>query len=113
MIGKNYAILLSAFLWDITHLFGLVNFVERFIYGLIYGIVFRIRQNTTPTMIVHPTGNRALLLALVIPQIWGITLQDANQLLLLLLLSLALPLVVIIGWKYILRLDKAKQVPKK
>lgn len=108
IIGKNKAMLLSAFLWDISHLWGLVNFVERFIYGLIYGFVFRVRQNTTATMIPHPTGNRALLLAVVIPQIWGITLGGASQWLFLLLLYITLPLLVIIGWK-ILRLDqKAK-----
>jgi len=104
IIGKNSAMLLSAFLWDIAHLFGLVNIVERFIYGLVYGFVFRIRQNTTPTMIFHPIGNRALLLSITIPQIWGITLQGANQWLFLLSLVIVLPLLVIIGWK-ILRLD--------
>lgn len=41
VIGKNAAMFLSAFLWDITHLFGLVNLVERFIYGLVYGFIFR------------------------------------------------------------------------
>ncbi len=105
VIGKNSAMLLSAFLWDIAHLWGLVNFVERFIYGLIYSFVFRIRQNTTSTMIPHPTGNRALLLAVVIPQIWDVTLQGAWQWLSLLLLYITLPFIVIIGWKT-LRLDK-------
>ncbi len=104
VVGKNSAMLLSAFLWDIAHIWGLASFVERLIYGLIYGFVFRIRQNTTSTMIPHPTGNRALLLAVVIPQIWGVTLQGAWQWLFLLLLYFALPLIVIIGWK-ILRLD--------
>lgn len=107
VIGKNAAMFLSAFLWDITHLFGLVNLVERFIYGLVYGFIFRVRQNTTPTMIVHPMGNRALLLAVVIPQIWGVTLQGASQWIFLLFLSLALPFAVIVGWK-ILKLDKKK-----
>jgi membrane protease YdiL (CAAX protease family) len=105
IIGRNRAAVLSAFLWDITHIFGLVNFLERFIYGLVYGFVFRFRQNTTPTMVVHPIGNRALLLAVVIPQIWSVTLQGASQLLFLFLLNVAMLILVIIGWK-ILRLDK-------
>lgn len=105
IIGKNFAMVLSAFLWDIAHLFGLVNFVERFIYGLVYGFIFRVRQNTTPTMLIHPVGNRALLLAVIIPQIWGVTLQGASQWLLLSLLYITMLLSVIIGWK-ILQLDK-------
>lgn len=103
--GKNTAMFLSALIWDLAHIFDLVNIVERFFHGLIYAFVFRMRQNTTPTMIVHPISNRSLLLAVVIPQIWGLTLQGAQTWLFLLALYIILLLAVMAGWK-ILKLDR-------
>ncbi len=78
IISKNKAAVASAIIWDLAHIWGLVSIVERFLYGLLYGFVFRVRQNTTPTMIVHPLGNRALLLAVVIPQIWSATVNSTS-----------------------------------
>jgi membrane protease YdiL (CAAX protease family) len=56
-VGKNIAVPLSAVMWDLSHLLGLVGIAERFFYGLVYAVVFRLRQNSTPTMIVHPIGH--------------------------------------------------------
>ncbi len=105
IVGRNIAVPISALLWDLAHLWGLVNIVERYMYGLIYGVVFRFRRNTTSTMIPHPTGNRAFLLTATIPQIWGLTFRGAEYWILLLVIYLALPLLVIAVWKY-LRLDR-------
>lgn len=105
--GKNTAMFLSALIWDVAHLWGFVNILERFFYGLVYAIVFRLRQNTTPTMITHSIGNRSLLLAVIIPQIWGVTLgaQDASTWLLFLLIYIGLLMLVITCWK-ILKFDR-------
>ncbi len=99
IVGKNVAVFLSALLWDFAHLFGLVSVLERFFYGLIYAFIFRIRQNTTPTMIFHPVGNRALLLSAVMPQIWGTTLDVTTTNLLALVIMIVLILTIIAGWK--------------
>lgn len=104
---KNTAMFLSALIWDVAHLWGLVNILERFLSGLIQlALPFRLRQNTTPPMIVHSVGNRSLLLAFVIPQIWGTTLTDVQVWLFILSLDITLIIAVIAGWK-ILKLDRA------
>jgi len=105
IVGKNIAMFLSALIWDISHLWGLINILERFFYGLIYALVFRSRQNTTAPMIVHPIGNRSLLLAVIIPQIWGRKLDTVPTMLFTLFLYITLILLVIIGWR-ILKLDR-------
>jgi len=71
IIGKNPAVILSALLWALAHVWGLANTVERFLYGFVYALVFRMRQNTTGPMICHPIANRALLLGYILPQIFG------------------------------------------
>lgn len=105
--GKSTAMFFSALIWDVAHLWGLVNILERFFYGLVYAIVFRLRQNTTPTMITHPLSNRSLLLAVIIPQIWNVTLgtQDFSTWLFFLLIYIGLLILVITCWK-ILKLDR-------
>ncbi len=105
VVGKNIALLLSATIWDLSHLFGLVSIVERFFYGLVYAVTFRLRQNSTPTMIVHPIGNRSYLLAATIPAIFGTTLDTGPSLLLTLLIDIFLLLAVISLWKK-LRIDR-------
>lgn len=105
VVGKRLAMFLSALFWDVAHLWSLVNIVERFFYGLVYAFVFKVRQNTTSTMFVHPIGNRSLLLATVIPAIWGVTLGQTNILILGLSIYVGLLLLVISVWK-ILRLDR-------
>ncbi len=109
IIGKNKAAVVSAIVWDLAHVWGLVSIVERFLYGLLYGFVFRLRQNTTPTMIVHPLGNRALLLAVVIPQIWGATVNSTSLTGIALLVGIyvALILLVILLWR-VMHLDRSK-----
>ncbi len=105
--GKNQAIIISAIIWALAHVFSLVNVLETFLYGLVYGIVFRLRRNTTPTMIVHSVSNRSLLLAVVIPQIWGITISPNSNVGLLLLAGVyAVFLVLGIGLWRALRLDQ-------
>ena len=103
--GKNVAVFLSAVIWDFSHLFGLVSIAERFFYGLVYAIVFRLRQNTTPTMIVHPIGNRSLLLAATMPAIFGVTLDTGVTILLTLIISIILLLAAITLWRK-LKLDR-------
>jgi membrane protease YdiL (CAAX protease family) len=107
--GKKTATFLSALIWDLSHIFNLISIVDRFFSGLALSYLFSKRQNTTPSMIVHPIGNRALLLAIVIPQIWGFTLDPASSPLVILVLDLAifamLLIAVIVGWK-LLKLDR-------
>jgi len=104
--GKNTAMFLSALIWDAAHLWGLVNTLERFLSGLVQlALPFRLRQNTTPPMIVHSVGNRSLLLAFVIPQIWGTILTDVQVWLFILFLDIILIIAVIAGWK-VLKLDR-------
>jgi len=104
--GKNTAMCLSALIWDVAHLWGLVNVLERFLSGLIQlALPFRLRQNTTPSMIIHSVGNRSLLLAFVIPQIWSTTLTDVQVWLFILFLDIILIIAVIAGWK-VLKLDR-------
>ncbi len=107
IVGKDMAIFLSALIWDFCHLWGLVNVVERFFYGLVYAFVFRTRQNTTGTMIDHAIGNRALLLGFVTPQIWGMipNSQGTGTWLFVLGLYAILLLLVIACWKA-LKLDR-------
>lgn len=109
VVGKNAAAVISAAVWDLSHLFGLANVLERFLYGLVYGIVFRFRQNATPTMIVHPLSNRALLLAVVAPQVFGLSVEPNSPAGLLLLLGIYVLLLVcaIAGWR-LLRLDATR-----
>lgn len=99
LVGKNVAMLLSALVWDLAHVWSLVNIVERFLYGLVYAAVFRLRQNTTATMLVHPLGNRSLLFAVLIPQLVGPALGQVQTLLLSLLLYILMLLLVIAGWR--------------
>jgi membrane protease YdiL (CAAX protease family) len=106
LVGKNVSVLLSALVWDLAHVWSLVNIVERFLYGLIYALVFRLRQNTSPTMLVHPIGNRSLLLAVLIPQIAGIVPGQVESLLFSLGLYVLMLLLVISGW-HRLGLDRA------
>ncbi len=107
LTSKNMAMFLSALIWDVAHLGGLVNIVERFYSGLIQlALPFRLRQNTTPPMIIHSVGNRSLVLAFVIPQIWGMTLTNIQIWLLILFLNILLIFAVIVGWK-VLKLDRA------
>ncbi len=106
VMGKNAAMFLSALIWDVTHLWGIVNILERFFSGLIQlALVFRLRQNTTPTMITHPIGNRSILLTVIIPQIWSLTLEGSQVWLFLLFLDVILIIAIIAGWK-ILKLDR-------
>jgi len=114
IVGKNTAAVVSAIIWDLAHLWGLVNVLERFLYGLLYGFIFRLRQNTTPTMIVHPVGNRSMLLAVIIPQIWGVTINPLSTSGILLLLGInAALLTLIIGIWRLLRLDRAQSDRRK
>lgn len=106
VISKNAAMFLSALIWDVAHLWGIVNILERFFSGLIqHVLVFRVRQNTTPTMITHPIGNRSILLAVIIPQIWGMTLEGSQAWLFLLFIYVILIIAVIAGWK-VLKLNR-------
>jgi membrane protease YdiL (CAAX protease family) len=111
--GKKTSTFLSALIWDISHIFNLASVVERFFSGLALSYLFEKRQNTTPSMIVHPVGNRALLLAVVIPQIWGLALDPTRSPLTILALDLAiyaaLLVAIIVGWK-LLKLDIPKVV---
>lgn len=101
IVGENKAAVISALIWDLAHVWGLVNIIERFLYGLIYGFIYRFRQNTTPTMIVHPLGNRALILSVTIPQIWGVSINPTSTVGILLLLGIYVALItlVIVFWK--------------
>jgi len=109
IVGKNTTAVISAIVWDLAHLWGLVNILERFLYGLLYGFIFRLRQNTTPTMIVHPIGNRSLLLAVIAPQIWGVTISPTSPSGILLLLGINAALIVLITaiWRF-LRSDRGQ-----
>lgn len=111
IVGKNAALLLSALIWDLSHLWGLVNLTERFVYGLLYAAVFRVRQNTTPTMIVHPIGNRVVLLMVILPQIWGATADTRSPWFWLAATGLyaGLLLAVIGAWQA-LKLDRQPQL---
>lgn len=107
VIGKNPAVILSALLWALAHWWGLANTLERFLYGCVYALVFRMRQNTTGPMICHPIGNRALLLGYILPQIFG-TRPDPRSTatwLLIVGLYIVLLLLVTMGWRA-LQLDK-------
>jgi len=110
-VGSKTSTVLSALVWDLSHVFNLVSVVDRFFSGLAFAFLFNRRQNTTPSMIVHPIGNRALLLAVVIPQVWGFALDPASSPLVILALDLlvyvALLCAVITGWK-LLKLDRKK-----
>lgn len=105
--GKNVAMLLSALIWDLAHLWSLANVVERFLNGLVYAFVFRVRQNATGPMIVHPIGNRVLLMAAIIPQIWGAKAEPTSPgtWLAALGLYILLLLAVIALWRW-LKLDR-------
>lgn len=107
VVGKNKSMWLSAIIWDIAHVFGLVSIVERFFYGLLYAFVFRVRQNTTATMLVHPISNRSLFLMAVIPQIWGMTVDTGKPITWLYVLVLYAAMLggVILLWKA-LHLDR-------
>lgn len=105
-VGKNAAMFLSALIWDITHLFALGSVAERFFLGLILAYVFKIRQNTTGVMIFHSVGNRSLLLATIIPAIWGVTLGVGPTLLLVLVILIVMLVAVIGGWRA-LKLDRS------
>ncbi len=109
IVSKNKAALISAIIWDLAHVWGLVSIVERFLYGLIYGFVFRLRQNTTATMFVHPLGNRALALAVLIPQIWGATVNPTSLTGIALLMGIyvALISIIILLWK-VMRFDSRR-----
>lgn len=111
IVGKNAALFFSALFWDLAHLWSLANIVERFLYGLLYALVFRVRQNTTSTMIVHPIGNRSLLLFTMVPQIWGATVDTSQPLswLALLVVYALLVLAVIGGWR-LLKLDRTGDI---
>jgi len=107
---KNVAVFLSALVWDLAHLWSLANLLERFFYGLIYAIVFRLRQNTTGPMIVHPLGNRALVLAYLVPQIWGHRPDNANPFTWLTLLGIYILLLLgAIGLWRMLKLDSQRE----
>lgn len=107
IVGRNAAMLLSALFWALAHAWGLANTLERLLYGLVYAFVFRVRQNTTGPMLVHPLSNRALVLGLVLPQILGVHLnpQGIGTWLFILALYVALLLAAIAGWR-LLRLDR-------
>ncbi len=110
--GKNGAMLPSTLLWDVSHVYVPINALERFIYGLIYGFVFKVSQNTTPTAIAHSIGNRSLLLAVTIPQIRGATLGASAMAagLLALVLYLGLTGVITALWK-LMKLDRGVGAP--
>jgi len=107
VFGKNTALFLSALVWALAHLWGLANTLERFLYGCVYAFVFRMRQNTTGTMIDHPLGNRSLLLGFTLPQIIGIQLDPhgSSAWILVAVVYVALILLVIKGW-HVLKLDR-------
>jgi len=110
-VGSKASTILSALVWDLSHVFNLVSVVDRFFSGLAFAFLFDRRQSTTPSMIVHPIGNRALLLAVVIPQIWGFALNPASSPLVILALDFiiyaGLLCAVIVSWK-LLKLDREK-----
>ncbi len=60
--GQNLALFLGAFIWTAWHFFALADFLHILVLGLAFGLVFRLRQNTTPLAIWHPLGNRLLLI---------------------------------------------------
>lgn len=68
-IGPNAALVASALLWDAWHLTDPAGFVRRLAFGLAFGLVFRLRQNTTPLAVAHPLANRLLLVySLIAPR---------------------------------------------
>ena len=107
VMDKNVAVILSALIWALAHLWGLANTIERFLYGCVYAIIFRARQNTTGPMIVHPIGNRALLLGFILPQIFGRLPdpQGGSTWLFIAGLNVVFVLLVITGWRA-LKLDR-------
>ncbi len=60
-MGVNGALLAAAVLWDAWHAFDPPGFPRRLLFGVGLGLVFRVRQNTTPLAIGHPLANRLLL----------------------------------------------------
>ncbi len=82
IVGKNTAAVISAIVWDLAHLWGLVNILERFLY---------------------PIGNRSLLLAVIAPQIWGVTISPTSPSGILLLLGINAALIVLITaiWRFL------------
>ena len=66
MIGPNIAVFLSAAIWSGWHIFAPAEFVRIFVYGLCFGLVFRLRQNTTPLAVWHPVSNRLLMFAYLV-----------------------------------------------
>lgn len=61
-VGLNLAIFVGALVWAFWHLFTLADVLRILVLGLAFGLVFRLRQNTTPLAIWHPLGNRLLVL---------------------------------------------------
>ncbi|MBA7638301.1 hypothetical protein ES703_45954 [subsurface metagenome] len=64
--GAFWSIILSAFIWDIWHFFGLAMILRRFFVGLITAVIFHWRNNVWGVAVGHPLGNRLLVLLLII-----------------------------------------------
>lgn len=62
-IRPTVALFASTALWALWHLFAPAEFVRVFAYGLVFGLAFRLRQNTTALAVWHPVSNRILMLA--------------------------------------------------
>jgi membrane protease YdiL (CAAX protease family) len=66
LIGANSAVIAGAAIWSAWHIFAPAEFFRILFYGLAFGMVFRLRQNTTSLAIWHPLSNRLLLIAFLL-----------------------------------------------
>ncbi len=69
--------------------------------GSVYALVFRLRQNATGPLIGHALGNRALLLGILIPQVFGhVPNPNSGEVWLWILgTNLGLLALTILGWQ--------------
>lgn len=72
-IGPTLALFTGTVIWATWHLFDIADVARIFVYGLVFSLVFRIRQNTTPLAIWHPLGNRLILLTVILNTLLGKT----------------------------------------
>lgn len=65
--GPVAALFLGAVIWSSWHLFAIADIAHILLFGLAISLVFYLRQNTTSLAILHPLGNRLLMLAVLLP----------------------------------------------